>query len=244
MGHIGAGLGLLAQALLFFECGVFAQVHAGGNDESGEHREQDDQAGNAGGTVAVHKLAEPVKRARRARLHRLTGEKAGEIGGEAVDGFVAAGAVFFQALHDDLVEVAFHGGEPFGGIGIAASGGGRRIGACQTGNDRRWGRDFPVLQDFEGGRVANRAEFRRIEGGPSANQFVEQDAEAINIAAGVHVAAAAGGLFRAHRGECAHGQSADFRQAGRQLRAIGGLGDAEIDDLGLGFSILHGNEHV
>ena len=70
-------------------------------------------------------------------------------------------------------------------------------------------------------------------------QFVEKDAERIDVAAGVDVELIQLGLLRAHvLGRADHRAEAGEQRLVGELRP-GRLGDAEVDDLGHGPAVVH-----
>ena len=84
--------------------------------------------------------------------------------------------------------------------------------------------------------------FRRTERGFANKDFAQQDPEAENVGAGVHVDAAALALFRAHvigRAEDGFLFAIGFGQS-----AAGGHGDAEIDDLRQRHAVMERGQHV
>jgi hypothetical protein len=93
--------------------------------------------------------------------------------------------------------------------------------------------------------IALRHQFLRVEGRAAGEQFVEQHAEAVDVAAGVDVQPAHLRLFRAHVGRGAD-ELVELREdRGLSVSpAFGGLGDAEVDDLGDGHAVVEGDEDV
>src|SRR5205823_4969595 len=87
-------------------------------------------------------------------------------------------------------------------------------------------------------------QFLGVERGLAREQFVEQHAQAVNVAAGIDVHTRELRLLGTHVSGCAEkllepGEDGLLRQL--HLR---GLGDAEINDLGHGHAIIGGDQNV
>ena len=75
------------------------------HDRSGDEGHRDRRRGRKGQLVSSKRFLKAVSLRGRAGHDRLVGEVPLDVGGEAVGGFVAAGAVLFEALHHDPVEI-------------------------------------------------------------------------------------------------------------------------------------------
>ena len=91
---------------------------------------------------------------------------------------------------------------------------------------------------------AVRHQFLRIKGRPAREQFVEQHAQAVNVAARINVQPAHLRLFRAHVGRRAN-ELMQLR-VDRVVRqpAFGRLGDAEINHLGHRHAVMQRHQDV
>lgn len=193
--------------------------------------------------MAAREFAEAVPGGGRARLDGLVAEEAADVGGERGGGGVAAGAVLLQGAHDDPVEVLGEHADEAGGLGGA--GGGDGLGLVFEASDADGGtRGFFLAQDADELRVADAGEACAVEGGPAREELVEDDAEGVDVGAGVDVAAVHACLLGGH----VLGRAEELRGAGDgglvgELRADG-LGDPEVDDLGMRLAVDHGDEDV
>ena len=156
---------------------------------------------------------------------------AAHIHGQGVGGFVAAAAVFFDGLHDDPIQIAGqHGAETEriaatlgGDAGELLAGEPAEVGGGRAGGQVLQGR----RQDFAIGGNGHFLAGRGVAG----EQFVQQDAEAVEIAAGIDVRPA-GGLLRTHVGGGADGAAGAGGGGVGGRPPGGGFGDAEINHLG------------
>ena len=117
--------------------------------------------------------------------------------------------------------------------------GGLSLGAASAGLGR-----FVLRDDAAHLVVAGGEERLLVEGRRAGEQFVEQDAEAVDVGAGVDVEVAHRGLLRAHVDRGAE----ELLEAGEEGLlgefVLGGLGDAEVDHLGHRPVGLEGDHHV
>ncbi len=211
--------------------------------------------------VPAHVLAHPVPEARRAGLDRLVVQVAADVGGELDRGAVAALAIAGQRLLRNVVEVAAEQAPQPAGLDAPlrrTRGGGVRI-------DRQRGDERRPLRRTRGGGVRidrQRGDERRrvvlaqpaqdlVERGlpdlerlRAGQQLVEDDAQRVDVGAGVDVGHRRIGLLGAHVAERAD-QAADLRQE-RTVAAVGGdgLGDPEVDDARRRPAVDLGHEHV
>lgn len=194
--------------------------------------------------MTAYEFSEAVQGAGRACQDRFVVEVAFDVACEVVGGGVAAGAIFFEGLEGDPVEVALEEMGEAGGVGAAACGDpglgfGREV-AKAAGRGER----ILFTKDAAEAVQACACEFFFVEGCVADEKFVEEDAEAVDVCAGVEVGGAEVGLFRAHVGRCAE-EGAEFGVEGFVgERVIEGLGDAEVDDLGAWGALVKGDEDV
>ena len=180
---------------------LLLEKHPGGdaqaNDERGEHR----TGRHENQFVSSHQFLESVKVARRTGHHRFIVQMALNVRGQAVGRFVTAGAVFFQRLHHDPVQVAAHQMNQFGRLGLPV------LGRLPSGPLASI-----VLKRVEGRGGSFSRIVRRISSRPACSkllgverrlagqQFVKQHAQAVNVAARVNVQPAHLRLLRTHVG--------------------------------------------
>ncbi len=107
-----------------------------------------------------------------ARQDGLVGEEAAQVFGESVRAVVALAQVLPETFQTDRFQIARHGGLQFGG--------------------RQW---FAVADEFQ--RLQLR---RRAEGRSAGEQFVEDDAEAVDVGTRPDLLKASLGLLRRHVG--------------------------------------------
>jgi hypothetical protein len=180
--------------------------------------------------MAAGELAEAIGGGGRAGFDGLAVEMAADVGGQRVDGGVAAVGVLFERLHDDPIEVA---GEGTGEAAIGDAGAGARR--------------VLFTDAAKGFELGDAAESRAVEGGRAGEELVQEDAERVEVAAGVHGGCAGAGLLGAHVLESADdgAELGDLGAVGEaQGGAIDGAGDAEVDDLGGGLAVIDGDEDV
>ena len=82
--------------------------------------------------MSPQELAQPVSGAGRARLDRLVVQVPLDVSGQPAGGFVAPGAVFLEAAHDDPVELAAHVPGQFRGVAAALGGQARAAIPCDS----------------------------------------------------------------------------------------------------------------
>ena len=214
----------------------------GGRSDARSQGQQDQGTCCHTDTVTPHELGEAIARARRSRLHRFISQVPTEIGGQLLHRRVAPGAVLLQGLHGDPVEVTIETlaqhieiQTPQGGDLLCVFDGGR------LGARPRWFLLADDALDFAQARLHQAA---RMEGRLAAEQFIEKDAERIDIAASIDVDATHLGLLGTHVGRCADQHAARSKDGLVGQAATGGLGDAEVDDLGLRFTFGHADQDV
>ena len=150
---------------------------------------------------------------------------------------------FSRALHHDPVEVAAEQLAQRGRLDLTVPGDfADRLAQRAQSLRRRW---RVALADHAADLVVAAAAQRLgVKGGCADEQFVEQHAQRIDVAAGIDIGVAERGLLGAHVLGRAD-QLAVFgkvRLLGQPL--LGRLGDAKVDDLGDRFAILLGDQHV
>ena len=103
---------------------------------------------------------------------------------------------------------------------------------------------FFLADPSEDLRVSRTPEFGLFERGRAGQEFVEQDAERIDVAAGVDVERPHLGLLGAHVFEGADdgAKLGEHRPLGQPL--LDRFGHAEVDHLGLGLAVAEGHQHV
>ena len=165
---------------------------------------------------------------------------------QPVGRFVTAGAVLLEALHHDPVEIAAQFADELGCLQSALLRGGAQLlageGAHPGGGLGRLGFPDRAAHFIE----ADLEQFLRIEGRAAGHQLVEQDAQGVDVAAGVDVQVGHESLLGAHVGGGADEllEGGVDRLVGEQL-AAGGLGHPEIDHLRHQAPVrLHGDENV
>ena len=157
--------------------------------------------------MAAGHAGERADQPRRLGRNRLPLEIPAQIGLQFHGAGIAKGAILFQALRHDRVEVAAE--SPVDGAE------GLRL----------------HLPDHAGHLMHRLA--GRIVGGTPCEQLVEHDAEGVDVGPHVDVVRGAIELLRAHVPQCAQ-KLADVGMHGRQCRVcVGAAGHAEVDDLGL-----------
>src|SRR5581483_12457013 len=195
-GQFEAGFGLPAEndflGFLFLQLthgGAFADEKIEGDDEPEDEGGGDAGSGREGDFVAAGKFVKAVGGAGGPGVNRLVGEEAFEVCGEGTGGFVSASAVFFEGLHGDPVEVAFDKVDELWRFGAAAFGGGGEVvsehGVKASGGGGRFG----LADSAAHGVQAGVDKFLGIERSFPCQQFVKQNAERIDVAAGVDVEA-------------------------------------------------------
>ncbi len=137
--------------------------------------------------MAADELAEEVARGGGTGEDDLIREVPLQIGGEAVGRVVAALAIFFEALHHDPIEIAAQGSGQLRALGVAALRGGREFVAVERFHARRRARRIDLADDPPDFIQARAGHRRRVDRRAAGEQFVEQHAEAVDVAARVDV---------------------------------------------------------
>ena len=180
---------------------------AGGGDDADDERKENQHGCGDEDLVALGELAELVKGGGAAGGDGLIGEVAADVGGEVAGRLVTARFFFFDGLGDDELDVAAKGFV-----------------------DGRQAAGFFGLDDADGGEDGAVGE---IVGELAGEEFVGDDAESVDVGAGVDLVGVAGGLFGGHVGEGAK-DGADFGVHGGELDVgIVGDGETEVEDLGM-----------
>lgn len=226
---------------LDFESGV--EFDGAENTCCGEQRGGDGD----GELAALDEFLGSVDEARRAGEDRLAFEEAFEVFFEREGGGVASFAVFFEALGDDPVEVGGEGADEIVWFEAAVEGGldGERVvagGRADAGGHA--GRGVFAEDSLDAGD-AGPAHDLFVEGEFAGEEFVEDDAEGVDVGAGVDVVEGEVGLLGRH----VVGRAHELALLGHQGLLVGaggeGLGDAEVDDLGRGLvAVVGGDEDV
>ena len=194
--------------------------------------------------MAPHEFSGPIRDVRGTGGDRLVLEVPQDVAGEFVGGFVAAGAILLEAAHHDPVKVAPQQGDQLGRCNLAVVRGGAEHLALQ-GLEAVGRADRLVFADVPARFIEPDLEqVHRVERSPAGEQFVEEDAERVDIGTRIHIDGAQLGLFRADVG-----RGPDELSDGREGRlrgevALGRLGDAEVDHLGHGDIVVQGDENV
>jgi hypothetical protein len=211
---------------------------------AGRQREEDEGGGEHGGAVTADEEPEPVAEPGRARGHRLASKMAPDVVGEFPGGFVAMGPLLFEGLHHDAVQIRAQAAGQAARVAAAILGHRGQFVGRQAGKpDRGFGWCLLAEQPAKVGVIAGQ-QGAGVEGRLAGQQFVEQDSERVHIGAGVDIVAAQLGLFRTHVGRGAE-QFVGVGEDGGVVRVrLGGLGDAEVDDLGHGSIVLEGDQNV
>src|SRR6266567_915438 len=164
--------------------------------------------------------------------------------GQAVGGFIAPRAVFLQALHHDPVQVAAQKVDQLGRFEAAALGCGGQFLAAERADAGGRALGFFLSERAAHFVEAGLQEFLGVEGRFAGEQFVEEHAERVDVAAGVYIHAGDLGLFRTHVG----GGAEELLEAGEDGLLgqfhLGGFGDAEINDLGHRHAVVDGDQDV
>ena len=210
----------------------------------GEQRQHDGAAGGECGPVPTHEFLEHVGGARGTCDDRFAGEMPPDVFGKRIRGVVPARAVFRQRLHDNPIEIAAElPGHPRRiRLAVLRDGGPqlRHHGA----QGRRGLRRLLLADDAAHFIVTGFHQLLGIEGRDADEQFVEEHAEGIDVAAGVDVEPIHLGLLGAHVERRADHllEAGVDGEVGEPL--LHGLGDAEVDDLGHGRAVVQGDEDV
>ena len=85
-------------------------------------------------------------------------------------------------------------------VGVAVFGGGGQVFALQGADPIRGPRRLLFLDRPPHFVQPGLEQFLAIERGPAREQFIQQDTERVDVAAGIDIQAAEAGLFRAHVG--------------------------------------------
>ena len=202
--------------------------------ETAGQGDQERRGNREGDPVSANKPAGQIHPGGRPGFDGFVPQMPLEIGGEVVGGGVTAFAVLLERPHHDPVEIAPNGTEQTRRFRGATFGRGGQFHLGQRSQTSGGAGRIGLAQSAEHFFHAGLEQFPGIEGRLSGEQFVEQHAQRIEVAARIHVPAVEGGLFWTHvRGRAQDG--AQFGQCSvRRERGLGGLGDAEVDDLGLG----------
>ena len=213
-------------------------------DDGGE-REQRDEHRHAQheSSILASEFLDAIEGRWGACFDRFVSEVSLDVACQRAGGFIASVAVLLQGLHDDPVEVASEDGpQPFR-LGAALFRDSRQDfrGAAQSG--ARFGGLFLTNQPKRLGedrlRQAMLIEWRR-----SGEQFVQQDTEGVDVAAGVDIDLTQLGLFRRHVLQCADHLPEPCEHGAIGQSLFQGLGHAEVDDLGNRLSVIQAYQDI
>ncbi len=213
----------------------------GCESEAGDQRGGDGGGGGYGDFITANEFSGAIEARGRSGEDGLIIEEPVEVVSEITRGLIAEFTFFFEAAHDDPIEFATDQGGKFAGFNGALGGDDRVCGGVGDAGAGSGGFDFADNALHFGEDMA--AKFFRIEWRRSGEELVEEDAEGVDIGAGVHVEAAIG-LFGAH----VFGGAEELVEFGEEgfigEPVLHGFGDAEVDDFYDGFVVLGGDEHV
>ena len=194
--------------------------------------------------VPLRQLLEQIQPAGRPRGYRVAVQMALDVHRQAVGRLVAPGAVFLQAFHHDPIQIAPHGTGQFRDTRFSLPA--QRGGLGQPQRAQAGGRPGRFL-------LADRAphfvqpgaqQLLPIEWRFAGQQFVKQDAEAVNVAAGVNVHTAHLRLLGTGVGRRAD-ERMEVREQGFFGQSLaGGLGNAEVNHLGYRRAVVDRDENV
>ena len=235
--------------------------------ENAAHQGEDHHGGRQDcSLVPPHELPHLVAHRWRAGRDRLVRQVTLQVQRQRVGRLVAPVAVLLQRLHHDPIEVALDQPSHLRRLRLVA-GFDRCRARLRLRQFRRWfrsrrgvsptGQTGPLEfreprarpdrvfladnpQDLVERRLAQSFPVRRRAG----QEFIQEHAQRIDIAAGVNVERVEGRLFGAHVLERAD-ELAVLRERGAVGQLVPGrLGDAEVDDLGRRNVVVKGDEHV
>ena len=216
---------------------------AGRHRQTTQQRQDDEGAGDNGALVAAHELAQAVCRPGRSGQDGLVVQVAPDVIGQTRGRFVAAGAVLFERLHDDPVQVAPHQPTQRARFGLA---GGGHVGQllAQRAQPLRGSLGVLLTDDALEVPEGRDTQLPGVERRGTREQLVEQHAQRIHVGAGVDVEPADLGLLGAH----VLGRPDELAKLGEQGQLgqprAGRLRDTEVNDLRHELPVLTGDEHV
>ena len=190
--------------------------------------------------MAANKFRDPISPSVRARQNRLVVQVPFEVDRQCIRGFVATGAVFLQTFHDNPVQIAAHQMNQLWRFGLTIAGHRRQIIRHHRAKPR--GRTNGIFLPnrpphfVQPGRQQVLLGKRRL----AREQFVEQHAQTVDVAASVHFHARQHGLLGAHVSRRAD----ELLERGEE-RLIGEptlrrFCDAEINHPGDSHVVIHG----
>ena len=164
-----------------------ANREPGAHGRTAQQRQDHDGRGGEDDTMAAREFLHAINRARRTRQHRVALDETRDVRREIVGRGVAAGAIFFQRLHHDPVEVAAQRVDQLRRIGAMTARGGGEFHVHHRREFRRGAhrlllanRPAALIQPETEQRLGIKRRFAR-------EQFVEQHAEAVDVRARVNV---------------------------------------------------------
>ena len=148
--------------------------------------------------MALHELAQTIDPAGSVRFDRFIVQMPLDVQGEVVGRLVPPRAVFFQRLHHDPVQVTTDQVNQVEGFGPAMPGRGRLLLGFQRAQPRRGRGRFLFADDAPNLVQAGREKPLCVERRLAGQQFVEQHAQTVDVAARIDVQPAHFRLLRAH----------------------------------------------
>ena len=210
------------------------------DDERGDYK----NGRNENQLVTSNHFLQPVVTARWAGHDRFVAHVALDVHRQSVGRLVTTRAVLFQALHDDPIQIAPELVEQLRGIGRSTFGRGGQVSALERREPGAWANRFLFADGLAHRVQAGGQQFLGVERCAAHQQLIEQDAQAVDVAACVNIQTAHLCLFRAHVGWRAHKlmQLRINRLVGQP--AFRRLGNAEINHLGHGHPIVQRDHDV
>ena len=187
---------------------------------------------------------ESVEVARRTGENRFIVQVTLNVHRQGVGRFVAAGAGFLQGFHDDPIEVATKEVDQSRRVGVVAARGRREVRTQHRAQPCRGTLRFFLANGLAHFVQAGRHEFLGIEWCLTGEQFVEQNAQRVNVTARVNIQPAHLGLFRTHVGRCADKLLEGGKERLIGQSSLGGFGDAKVNDLGYRHAVVQGDEDI
>ena len=198
---------------------AFAEPEGIENDQAHDDRKHERRGGNCA-AIAADELADAISRRVRASFERFAAKEVIDVADQRFDGFVTALGIAVHRGEAENVEVGPSGFADWRGVGGRICGG-------LSGAAARYERRFERI-GFENGRLRfGGGAIRKIEGNAAAEEFVQNDAERIDI--GLDADTIAANLFgRSVRGREEPETSAG--EVGWGVNALELLRDTEIEE--------------
>ena len=194
--------------------------------------------------MAAGEFPQSMPGSRRGGAHGFICQETLNIERKGIGCFVAARAILVDGLHDDPIQISLHQMTQLVGLHVPGRRNRRPLVSRDRAEAQRGLGRLNLADDPTHFLVTSRDQRLGIEGRTSGQQFIQENAQCINVTASIDVQSTQRRLFRAHvnRG------SDELFKPGENCFVgetdLGGFGDAEINHLGHGLDTVERDQNI